>query len=104
MKTLIQKISPAIIDSRKIKIKMADGHKLVVHPHIVIRKKEGDVILKTMLDSGDCMDIPLGKIAGISILPETFAIDSTCLSFDYDEYELVFPKQDDWFEVQKAKV
>ena len=102
MKTLIQKISPAIIDSRKIKIKMADGHKLVVHPHIVIRKKEGDVILKTMLDSGDCMDIPLGKIAGISILPETFAIDSTCLDFDYDEYELVFPKQGDWFEQQQG--
>src|SRR3989337_1959503 len=103
MKTLIQKLSPAIIDSRKVKIKMDDGHKLVVHPHIVIRKKEGDAILKTMLDTGDCMDIPLGKIARISILPERFAIESACLTFDYEEYELVFPQSDDWFEVKSGK-
>lgn len=98
MKTLIQKITPAIIDSRKIKIRMDNGNRLVVHPHIVVRKKEGDEILKSMLDSGDCMDIPLGKITSISILAENFAIDSTCLSFDYAEYELVFPKPEDWFE------
>src|SRR5687768_18538542 len=104
MKSLIQKISPAIIDSRKIKVQMDDGHKLIVHPHIVIRKKEGDVILKTMLDSGDCLDIPLGKITSISILPEGFAIDSTCLNFDYEEYELVFPKKDDWFEKTKTRI
>ena len=98
MKTLIQKITPAIIDSRKIKIRMDNGNRLVVHPHIVVRKKEGDEILKSMLDTGDCMDIPLGKITSISILPENFAIDSTCLNFDYSEYELVFPKPEDWFE------
>jgi hypothetical protein len=101
MKTLIQKITPAIIDSRKIKIRIDNGNNLIVHPHIVIRKKEGDVILKSMLDSGDCMDIPLGKITSISILPENFAIDSTCLNFDYSEYELVFPKPEDWFETKK---
>ena len=101
MKSLIQKLTPAIIDSRKIKIKMNDGHRFVAHPHIVIRKKEGDPILKTMLDSGDCMDIPLDNINSISILPESFAIDTTCLNFDYDEYELVFPRKSDWFEVAK---
>ena len=98
MKTLIQKITPAIMDSRKIRVRMEDGHKLVVHPHIVIRKKEGTEILKTMLDSGDCLDIPLSKIAGISILTEGFAVDSSCLSFDYEEYELVFPRKEDWFQ------
>jgi hypothetical protein len=103
MKTLIQKLTPAIIDSRKVKIRLDDGNKLVVHPHIVIRKKEGDAILKTMLDSGDCLDIPLGKIAGISILPENFAIESACLTFDYAEYELVFPKRADWFDLKKGK-
>jgi hypothetical protein len=82
---------------------MDDGNKLVVHPHIVIRKKEGDAILKTMLDNGDCLDIPLGKIASISILPESFAIESNCLNFDYEEYELVFPKKDDWFETKKGR-
>ena len=101
MKTVIQKITPAIIDSRKIKIRMDDGHKLIVHPHIVVRKKEGDEILKSMLDSGDCMDIPLDKIQSISIMAESFAIDSSCLSFDYQEYELVFPKKEDWFELKK---
>ena len=101
MKTVIQKITPAIIDSRKIKIRMDDGHKLVVHPHIVVRKKEGDQILKSMLESGDCMDIPLDKIQSISIMAESFAIDSSCLSFDYEEYELVFPKKEDWFELKK---
>ena len=101
MKTVIQKITPAIIDSRKIKIRMNDGHKLVVHPHIVVRKKEGDEILKSMLDSGDCMDIPLDKIQSISIMAESFAVDSSCLTFDYEEYELVFPKKEDWFEPKK---
>lgn len=101
MKTLIQKITPAIIDSRKIKIRLDDGHKLVVNPHIVIRKKEGQEILKSMLESGDCMDIPLNKITSISILPEGFAVDSTCLRFDYEEYELVFPKKADWFELRR---
>lgn len=101
MKTLIQKITPAIIDSRKIKIRLDDGHKLVVNPHIVIRKKDGHEILKSMLESGDCMDIPLNKITSISILPEGFAVDSTCLSFDYEEYELVFPKKEDWFELRR---
>ena len=86
------------MDSRKIKVRTDDGHRFVVHPHIVIRKKEGSEILKSVLESGDCLDIPLEKITGISILPESFAIDSTCLSFDYDEYELVFPKKEDWFE------
>ena len=61
MKTLIQKITPAILDSRKIRVNMDDGHNLIVHPHIVVRKKEGSEILKSMLDNGDCMDIPPEK-------------------------------------------
>lgn len=98
MKTLIQKLTPAILDSRKIRVSMDDGHNMVVHPHIVVRKKQGFEILKSMLDNGDCLDIPLQKIRGVSILTESFAIDSTCLSFDYEEYELVFPKREDWFQ------
>lgn len=98
MKTLIQKITPAILSSNKIIVSMDDGHNMVVHPHIVVRKKEGFEILKSMLDNGDCLDIPLQKIRGVAILPDNFAIDSTCLTFDYDEYELVFPKKDDWFQ------
>ncbi|HTF30389.1 MAG TPA: hypothetical protein VK625_16165 [Flavitalea sp.] len=101
MKTLIQQITPAIINSRKIEVQLTDGHKLVVHPHIVIRKKEGDEILKAMLDNGDCLDIPLENITGISIMHEGFAIDTSCLHFDYNEYELVFPKKEDWFELKK---
>src|SRR5687767_4882429 len=97
MKTLIQKITAAILDSRKIRVSMENGHKLIVHPHIVVRKKEGNEILKSMLDNGDCMDIPLTSITGISILPDNFAVDSSCLTFDYEEYELVFPKREDWF-------
>jgi len=97
MKTLIQKITPAILDSRKIRVNMDDGHNLIVHPHIVVRKKEGSEILKSVLDNGDCMDIPLKSIRGVAILAENFAIDSTCLSFDYDQYELVFPRRGDWF-------
>lgn len=103
MKTLIQKITPAIMDSRKIMVRMEDGHNLVVHPHIVVRKKEGDEILKTMLDTGDCLDIPLNDIVGVSILSEGFAVDTSCLSFDYDEYELVFPKKEDWFQQHPSK-
>jgi hypothetical protein len=101
MKTVIQKITPAIIESRKIKVQLVNGHKIIVSPHIVIRKKEGDEILKSMLQNGGCLDIPLQQIAGISILPESFAIDSSCLNYDYQEYELVFPKKEDWFELKK---
>jgi hypothetical protein len=96
MNTLIEKITPAILDSRKIRVKMDDGRDLVVRPHIVIRKKQGSELLKSMLDNGDCMDIPLQQILRISILPDNFAVDSTCLNFDYDEYELVFPRKEDW--------
>lgn len=99
MKNIIKKITPAIISFRKIKVQLSDGKNLVVHPHIVVKKKQGgDEILKTMLESGECMDIPLKKIRAISLLPENFAIDSTCLNFDYQEYEIVFPKKADWFE------
>jgi hypothetical protein len=98
MKTIIQKITPAIIASRKIKVQLADGKKMVVHPHVVIKKKQGEEILKSMLDSGDCLDIPIQTIQTISILPESFAIDTTCLNFDYQEYDLVFPRKADWFE------
>lgn len=101
MKTLIQKITPAILDSRKVKLDMEDGHQVVVHPHIVVRRKEGREILKSMLENGDCLDIPLHNIAGVNILSEGFAIDSTCLNFDYNEYELVFPKKEDWFKFNK---
>lgn len=94
---MIQKITPAILDSRKMAVSMSDGHKFVVRPHIVIRKKQGREILKSMLDNGDCLDIPLQKIKDVLILTENFAVDSACLSFDYDEYELVFPKREDWF-------
>lgn len=100
---MIQKITPAIMDSRKIRVLMEDGHNLVVHPHIVVRKKEGIEILKSMLDSGDCLDIPLNEITGISILAEGFAVDSSCLSFDYEEYELVFPRKEDWFQQRSGK-
>jgi len=95
---MIRKITPAILDSRKIRVSMDDGHKMIVHPHIVVRKKEGSEILKSMLDNGDCMDIPLQRITSISILSENFAVDSSCLNFDYEEYELVFPKREDWFQ------
>lgn len=97
MKTIIQKITPAIIASRKIAVELSDGKKMVVHPHIVVRKKQGDEILKSMLDTGDCMDIPLQTIQTISILRENFAIDATCMNFDYQEYDLVFPRKADWF-------
>jgi hypothetical protein len=97
MKTVIQKITPAILDSRKIRVSMDDGHKLIVHPHIVVRKKQGFEILKSMLDNGDCMDIPLQNIVNVNVLSESFAISSSCLNFDYNEYELVFPKREDWF-------
>ena len=96
MKQLIQEITPAILDSLKIKVHLADGKHLVVNPHIVVRKKHGDEILKSMLDNGDCMDIPFQKITAVSILPESFAIDTNCLNFDYDEYELVFPRRSDF--------
>jgi len=100
MKQLIEKLTPAILESYKIKVQMADGRNLVVHPHIVVRRKYGEEILKSMLDNGDCLDIPVKKIQGIDILSENFAIDSNCLNFDYDEYELVFPTKADWFELR----
>jgi hypothetical protein len=53
-----------------------------------------------MLDNGDCMDIPVKKITGVYVLPESFAIDANCLNFDYNEYELVFPKRGDWFDLR----
>lgn len=96
--SLIRKMSPAILGSRKMRVSMQDGHKVIVNPHIVVRRKEGNEILKTMLDNGDCLDIPLQQIKGVAVLQEVFAIDSTCLNFDYDEYELVFPRKEDWFQ------
>lgn len=100
MKTLIEKITPAIVGSNKIKLKLTDGKSITVSPHILVRKKEGGEILKTMLDNGDCMDIPVKTISGVSILPDSFAIDTNCLNFDYEEYELVFPRRSDWFELR----
>ncbi|MGC1240213.1 MAG: hypothetical protein WA874_01435 [Chryseosolibacter sp.] len=100
MKKLIQEITPAIIGSNKLKLNLTDGNQIVVNPHILVRKKKGGEILKTMLDNGDCLDIPVQTISGVFILPESFAIDTNCLNFDYNEYELVFPKRGDWFEVR----
>ena len=96
MTTLMKKISPAILQSRKMRVSMEDGHKVIVNPHIVVRKREGNEILKTMLDNGDCLDIPLQKITRVAVLDEGFAVDSSCLTFDYEEYELVFPRKEDW--------
>lgn len=104
MKAIIQKISPAIMDSRKVKIRLEDGNKLIVHPHIVVRQKEGSEILKTMLDDGGCLDIPIHQIAGVSILRDGFAVDISCLTFDYEEYELVFPRREDWFFFKRVSV
>ena len=100
MSTLMKKISPAILQSRKMRVSMDNGHKVVVNPHIVVRKKEGNEILKTMLDNGDCLDIPLQQITGVAVLKEGFAVDSSCLLFDYEEYELVFPRREDWFQLR----
>ena len=85
------------MNSRKMAVRFADGRMLLVHPHIVVRKKKGEEILKTMVDEGDCLDIPLRKISRVSVLPEGFAINTRCLTFDYDEFELVFPKKEDLF-------
>jgi hypothetical protein len=104
MERMIERITPAILDSRKVRVSMGDGNGLVVRPHIVIRKKHGSEILKCMLDNGSCMDIPLGEIRNVSILTEGFAVDSQCLSYDYEEYELVFPKREDWFVFKKDVV
>ncbi|HEX8038023.1 MAG TPA: hypothetical protein VF490_02680 [Chryseosolibacter sp.] len=95
MKNLIEKITPAIIESHKIHVELNNGNRLVVHPHIVVRKRKGEEILKTMLDGGGCLDIPLQRISSISILPESFAIETSCLNFDHREYELVFPRKED---------
>ena len=102
MEKLIEKITSAIIDSHKISVQLNNGRALVVNPHIVIRKKQGDEILKSVLDNGDCMDIPVNKIIQVSHLPDTFALDAGCLNYDYDEYELVFPKKEDWFELRNS--
>ena len=101
MMTFIDKITPAILDSHKIKVRLTDGSHYIVNPHIVVRKKYGEEILKSMLDNGDCMDIPVRRISSVAVLPENFALDNNCLSFDYDEYELVFPKREDWLEPRK---
>jgi hypothetical protein len=101
MKAVIKQITPAIIESRKIKVRLVNGHRVIVSPHIVIRKKEGGEILKSVQQDGGCLDIPLQQIAGISILPESFAIDSSCLNYDYQEYELVFPKKEDLFDLKR---
>ena len=101
METLIDKITSAIINSHKISVGLNNGRNIVVNPHIVIRKKQGDEILKSVLDNGDCMDIPVNKITQVSHLPDTFALDAGCLNYDYNEYELVFPKKEDWFELRR---
>ena len=62
---------------------------------VVISEKKGEEILKTMLDNGDCLDIPLNKISRISMMPDFFAINARCLDFNHHEYELVFPKRED---------
>jgi hypothetical protein len=95
MNRLIEKITPAIMNSRKLHVRLQDGHLLLVHPHIVVRKKKGEEILKTMLDNGDCLDIPLNKISRISVMPDFFAINARCLDFNHHECELVFPKRED---------
>lgn len=96
MKKILRKITPAILESRKIRVFRVNGEAAVVGPHIVVRKKGGKEILKSVLEDGSCLDIPLKDIADVDILPDNFALDSTCLSFDYDEYELVFPRREDW--------
>lgn len=104
MKKLIKKISPAIMDSHKIRIRLEDGDMLLVHPHIVVRRKKGEEILKTMLENGDCLDIPLSKISGVSVTPESFAINVHCLHFNHHEYELVFPTREDLLALDSASV
>ena len=102
MKKLIKKITPAIMDSHKIRIRLLDGDMLLVHPHIVVRHKQGGEILKTMLENGDCLDIPLRKISSVSVVPESFAINASCLNFNHNEYELVFPKREDLLALDSA--
>ncbi len=94
---MIDKLTTAILESRKVRLLLVDGREKVVHPHIVIRNREGSKILKAMLDDGNCSDIAFQDIRAVTILSQSFAIDSQCLSFDYEEYELVFPKKEDWF-------
>ncbi len=93
---MIDKITTAILNSRKIRLLLVDGRETIVHPHIVIQRKHGERILKAMGDDGDCLDVPLRNIRGITILSSNFAVDTQCLHFDFAEYELVFPKREDW--------
>lgn len=75
-----------------------DGKVKTVHPHLILKRLQGGTeILKTKLENEHCMNIPLQNISQATILKENFAIDSKCLVYDFQEFEILYPKMEDWF-------
>jgi hypothetical protein len=92
-------IENAICNSQKLKITLYDGQVLTVHPYFILEKarNSSERILRGYIEGAKptSCDLPVEKIRSTDILQEHYAIDQSCLYFNFDEYEIVFPRQED---------
>jgi len=92
-------IENAICNSRKLKITLDDGKVLTIHPYFILEKATNSSkrILRGFIEGEKLTscDVPVDKIKDTDIMQEHYAIDQSCLYFNFSEYEIIFPKKED---------
>ena len=92
-------IKNAICNSWKLKITLNDGNVITIHPYFILEKatNSSQKILRGYIEGEKLVscDVPVDKIKDKEILQEHYAIDRSCLYFNFNEYEIIFPKKED---------
>jgi hypothetical protein len=91
-------IKDAICASNKLRVNLSDGKILTVHPYFILKPSNSTSpgLLRGYIeeDKGHC-NIDLTDIMSSTVLPQHYAVDHSCLNFDFREYDIIFPTKED---------
>ncbi len=91
-------IEDAICSSQKLRIRLTNGKVLTVHPYFILKcsnSRSLEILRGYIEESKGHCDIHLKDISSSTILPQHYAVDHSCLNFNFREYEILFPRKDD---------
>lgn len=99
----MNEIENAIRTSHKLSVTLRDGKTITVHPYFILKNStnNGRRVLRGFVEGQNeiSCDVVLADIKSAIVLPQQYAIDHSCLHFNFRDYEIVFPKKNDLINV-----
>jgi hypothetical protein len=90
-------IKTAIRNSNKIQVLLNNGKTLTIHPYFILQSSFSQKkFVHGMIEKENLCDVNMEDIKSVSILQQTYSVDYSCLKFNFRDYEVVFPKENDF--------